>query len=192
VRRRRRAAGFTLIEMLVTVAVGSVLAAAITAFMVSGLTATDSRQSQARAQDALRLAVDRFTRDARQAVSPNGSTPPIISVSATSVEMYVDASRVATTASPTPKKVRYQLSGTQLVRQEAPLTGSYGGASVLAQPVVNGTTPIFSATDVDGVATTDLDEVAALSIDLIVGQKTGKSATSTELSTDVTLRNRLQ
>jgi prepilin-type N-terminal cleavage/methylation domain-containing protein len=190
--RVRSGAGFTLVELLVAIALGTVLAGAITAFLITGLTAADSRQSQARAQDGMRQAVENFTRDARQAVSPDGVTPPIISLSPTAVELYVDTSRVASTAAPQPEKVRYSLSGTQLVRQEAPISGSYGTAMVLAQPVANGPTPIFAATDLEGLATTTLRDVATLSMDLIVGQKIGRSSSTTELTADVALRNVLQ
>jgi Tfp pilus assembly protein PilW len=192
--RLRSQRGATLIELLVTILVGTALAAAVLIIFQSGLLGANSRQSQGRAQSAARLAVDRFVRDARQALSPDGgTTAPVAAASSTSVEFYVDPNRSATATTTSPTRVRYSLSGTQFVRQVYS-GGAWSTAEVLAQPVMNtASTPVFTAFDESGTAmaspVSSPADVSAFRIDLLLGQKTGASSTTTELTTDVTLRN---
>lgn len=193
--RRRRSPGrsqdgYTLMELLVAILIVGLLSTAVYAFFASGLDASASRDSQSRSQNTARLAIDKFTRDVRQAVSPDGLTAPVVSINSTSVDFWADLSRRASVLTPTPKRVRYQLSGDRLVKQV--LTGTtWSAEEVLADPVANGATALFSATTEAGAATTSPAAVATISLRLILGDRAGRSATTTELIADATLRNRL-
>jgi len=203
---RRRQAGFTLIELLMGIVLSSIFALALFGFFFSGVNSARTAESQARAQADGRTAIDRFAREARQAISPDGGvSAPIIALSPTSIEMYIDSSRTTTTTTPRPQKVRYAIVANQLVRDSADPIGatapySYGAyvnPEILIEKLSNGATPAFTAATAQGVAqpatptVTQLRDTAQISIRLLVSQKTGNAASTLELSTDVALRNAL-
>jgi prepilin-type N-terminal cleavage/methylation domain-containing protein len=203
-RLRDRQGGFTLIELLMGIALSSIFALALFSFFYAGVDSARTSESQARAQADGRTAIDRFVRESRQAVSPNGGlTPPIIALGPTSVEMYVDPSRDATSKIPRPYKVRYSIVADQLIRDSAAPVGavapySYGSyvrPEVLIEKLANGATAAFSGAAGDGTAlpatpnAVQLRDMAQMTIRLIVAQKTGNAASTLELTTDVSLRN---
>lgn len=203
-RRAQAQAGFTLIELLMGIILSSIFAVALFSFFFSGVDSVRTHESQARAQAAGRTAIDRFAREARQAISPDdGLTAPIIALCPTILEMYVDPSRATTALSPRPYKVRYAIVSNQLIRESAAPVGvtppfSYGGYTgreVLVESIANGSTAAFAATTSGGAAmaacpaTTELRDIAQVSVALMVAQKTGNSNTKVELNTDVALRN---
>jgi prepilin-type N-terminal cleavage/methylation domain-containing protein len=185
-----RQGGFTLVELLVAMLLVGVVAAAVYASFISGVEASSSRDTQARAQNDARGALDEFTRDVRQAVSPDGLIAPVAAApTATSIELWVDNSRSITATTATPVRVRYRLSGTNFVRQV--LTGTtWSAEEVLAPGVANGSTALFTAVDIDGAATVIPGAVATISLRLILGDRSGRASTTTELQADATLRNR--
>lgn len=185
-----RQGGFTLVELLIAMVLVGVVATAVYASFISGVEASSSRDTQARAQNDARAAVDEFTRDVRQAVSPDGLIAPVAAApTATSIELWVDNSRSLTATTATPVRVRYRLSGTNFVRQV--LTGStWSAEDVLAPGVVNGSTALFTAVDINGAATVIPGAVATISLRLILGDRSGRASTTTELQADATLRNR--
>jgi prepilin-type N-terminal cleavage/methylation domain-containing protein len=195
-RRRSRSSrpahqdGFTLVELLVAMVLVGVVAAGVYASFISGVEASSSRDTQARAQNDARMAMEEFTRDVRQAVSPDGVIAPVAAApTSTSIELWVDNNRSLTATTVTPKRVRYRLSGTNFVRQV--LTGTvWSGEEILAPAVANGSTALFTAVDTDGAATTIPGAVATISLRLILGDRSGRAGTTTELRADATLRNR--
>jgi prepilin-type N-terminal cleavage/methylation domain-containing protein len=206
VSRADRQGGFTLIELLMGIVLSSIFALALFGFFFSGVDSARTHESQARAQMDGRQAIDRLSRDIRQAISPNGGvTAPVISLSPTTLELYVDPSRNTSSTTPRPQKVRYTVSSGQLVREAADPVGavapfSYGAytqSEVIVEKVSNGATPLFSAVTEDGIAlpasptASQLRDVAQISLRLLVGQKTGNASTTLELRTDVALRNAL-
>lgn len=194
-------AGFTLVELVVTIAIGGIVAAALFAFLASGQETARSRESQAEAQAALRLAVDRFARDARQAVTPDGEAPAIAALHGSQVIMYVDPRRGAEAVVPRPLLVRYALSSDRLTREEAeprgataPFSyGAYGPAETLAEPVVAAGRPVFTGLTRTGAPLSapvaDPSQVAVIRIDLSVAQQTGLAEGAARVATDVALRN---
>lgn len=201
---RSRQQGFTLIELLMGIALSSIFALGLFAFFFSGVDSARTSESQARAQAAGRTAIDRLTGDIRQSVSPNGGlTAPVISLSPTSIELYVDPSRATSAVVPRPEKVRYSIVSDQLVRESAdpvgasaPFTyGSYRSSEVLIEALSNDATAVFTAFMVDGTAlpasptASQTLDIAQISIRLLVSQRTGNKATTLELKTDVALRN---
>ncbi len=148
--------------------------------------------------------MDRLSTDIRQAVSPNGGlTAPVISLSPTALEMYVDPSRAVASTTPRPQKVRYSIVSNQLVREAAdpvgataPFSyGSYAQSEVLIDALSNGAIAAFQADMADGTAlpatptAAQVIDIAQISVRLLVSQKTGNKATTLELNTDVALRN---
>ena len=200
--RREAQAGFTLMELLMTMAISLAFAVGLYAFFFAGLDAANTDTSQTRAQAGLRQTMDLFTRDVRQAISPDdGVNGGIMSVTATSIVMHVDPNRDPSATVPRPQRVRYQLVGTQLLRDVAQPVGAappysytaFGPPVVLVEQVQNGATPIFQAFTEQGVnlgsPVAQPRDIKTMRITVIAGQKTGNKASTTELSTDVTLRN---
>lgn len=204
---RRPQAGFTLIELLMGIALSSLFALALFSFFFSGVDSARTSESQARAQADGRTAIDRLARDIRQAVSPDGGlSPPVISLSPTALELYVDPSRVSTDKTPRPQKVRYSVVADQLVRESvdpvgatAPFSyGSYVRPEILIEKLANGVNPAFAAVTAEGAAlpatptSIQARDIAQITIRLLVSQKTGNAATTLELKTDVALRNAIE
>ncbi|MGD9570259.1 MAG: PilW family protein [Thermoleophilia bacterium] len=203
--RRRSGGGFTLIELLMGIILASVFAIALFGFFFAGADSARTHESQARAQGDGRTAIDRFAREARQAISPDdGLTSPVISLSPTVVEMYVDPLRTTAAMVPRPEKVRYSIVSGQLIREAAapvgatfPFTyGSYTRREVLIASVGNTTAaPAFRAFTRTGLAlaatppSNQMRNIAQISVRFLVSQRTGNAATTLELSTDVALRN---
>jgi len=208
-RVRRAQAGFTLVELLIGIILASIFAVAIYGMFFSTLDSARSQQSQWMAQSTGRTAIDRMSSEIRQAVSPDdGLTPPLIAVTPTSLEMYVDPTRSTTALRPVPQKVRYRIVSGQLIRDRAvsPQTtppysyGTYGASEVLVDGVTNGAISFAAPVTEDGVALpttinagdSRLRDVAQLSLRLLIAQTTGAKATTMELNTDVALRNAIR
>lgn len=202
--RRPRQAGFTLIELLMGIIIAGIFAGGLYAFFFAGTDAARTSESVAGAQADGREALRRFTRDIRQAVSPDGGlTPPVERLSATEIVMYVDPRRDPGATEPRPDRVRYRVDGTEFVREavgpvgaSAPFSyGPFGRREVLAERVEGAGAPTFTARTVfDG--TLPLPVVAPgtrylgfVSVRLILGHRSGNSSESTEVGTDATLRN---
>lgn len=202
--RRESQAGFTLIELLMGIILSSVFAVALFSFFFSGVDSVRTHESQARAQTSGRSAIDRFAREARQAISPDdGLTAPIVSLCPTALEMFVDPSRSTAATTPRPYKVRYAVVANQLIRESAapvgvtaPFSyGAYRGREVLVEDVANGAVAAFVASTYGGDAMAacpsaiELRDIAQISVALVVGHKIGNSNSTLELKTDVALRN---
>jgi hypothetical protein len=173
-------------------------------FFFAGLDAFRTHESQAKAQSTGRTALNQVERDLRQSISPDdGLTAPVISLSPTSMEIYVDPQRQASVLKPRPQKVRYAIDSNQLIRESAdpvgvtaPFSyGAYGRREILVDRLQNGAIAAFAAVTRQGAALpatpspTQMRDVAQVTVRLIVSQKTGNSATTVEMRSDVALRN---
>jgi hypothetical protein len=191
-------------ELLMGIVLTGIFSLALYGFFFSGVDSARTHESQSRAQSEARRSIDRFAREVRQAVSPDdGLTAPVISLSPTVVELYIDPSRVATATMPRPEKVRYSVVANQLIRESAtpvgataPFSyGAYAKREVMVEKLQNGAIAAFRAITRQGVglpatpAATQMRDIAQISVRLIVSQRTGNAATTLELNTDVALRN---
>lgn len=202
--RLRDQRGFTLTELLVAMILASIFATALFAFFFSGVDATRTHESQARAQADGRTALARLVREARQAISPDdGLTSPVVVLSPTELVMYVDPSRALAATTPRPHRVRWALVSGRLVRESAAPVGAvppftynaYTGRQTMLERVQNGAAPLFAASTSAGDAlpatpnAAQLREVGRIAVRLVVGQRSGATTSTLELSTDVALRN---
>ena len=208
--RRRRAserggqAGFTLIELLMGIVLASIFSIALYGFFFAGLDAFRTHESQARAQSTGRITLGYVERDIRQSISPDDAlTAPVVALCPTNLEIYVDPQRSATVTKPRPQRVRYAIVSNQFIRETSDPIGStppytygpYIHRVVLIDAVQNGAIPAFAAVTNKGAAlpacpgANQLRDIAQVSVRLLASQKTGNSATSMELRSDVALRN---
>lgn len=209
-RRRRahagRAAGFTLVELLVAIAIGGLLATALFGAFASGTEATRTHEHQARAQADARLAMDRIARDLRQAVGyPLGVGLPLALLHTGELVLHVDHRRSADPALvPVPHRVRYAVDGDDLIREQAApvVSGStvtYGAYSVretLVEGIATGASapPVFQGVLASGPVTGavpagQVGDVIRVRVRLASGHRVGPAEVRDEVRADVTLRN---
>jgi len=201
--RRDRSAGFTLPELLIGIILMAIFGLALLGFYTSSLNQATTHENQARSQADGRTALDRLEGEIRQSISPDaGATPPIASLSPTSIVFYYDGTRDPTDLSTFPQRVRYQISGGQLLRDVANPVGAappytwtaYGPQEVIATGVQTAA-PLFAAEDDAGAAlaaTLNSPATGAISLvhmRLVLAYRTGQSNSTLELSTDVVPRN---
>ncbi|MFN8122448.1 MAG: type II secretion system protein [Thermoleophilia bacterium] len=202
-RRRSRNAGFTLPELLIGIVLMAIFGLALLGFYTSSLNQATTHESQAKTQADGRTALDRLESEIRQSISPDaGITPPIASLTATSIVFYYDGTRDPTDLSTFPQRVRYQVVSGQLLRDVANPVGAappytwtgYGPQEVLATGVQTAV-PLFAAEDDSGAALAAsltapaTASIALVHMRLVLAYRTGQSNSTLELSTDVAPRN---
>lgn len=202
-RRRPRNAGFTLPELLIGIVLMGIFGLTLLAFYSTSLNSATTNENQSKSQADGRAALSRLSGELRQAISPDaGTTPPIQSLSTTSVVFYFDGTRDPNDITPFPQRVRYQVVGGQLLRDAANPVGAappytwtaYGPQEVVATDVQT-TNPLFAASDINGnalgatLASPATASVSQVRIRLTLGYRTGQSNSTLELTTDVVPRN---
>lgn len=202
-RRRDAQAGFTLVELLMGIILSGIFAAALFAFFESGITSASTHESQAAAQAEGRRTMDLMARELRQAVSPDGGlTPPVQSLSPTAILFYVDNNRVPGNSAPRPQRIRYQISGNDLVREVSdpvgtapPYTYTLRTTEVMVRNIANGATPLFAGFTTTGtamaatVAAPVTAQLGTVTVRLLVRHRTGRTNSTLELTTNVSPRN---
>ena len=206
-RRGGRAAGITLVEMLIVVVIGGLFASALLGAFQSGTKATITHESQAFAQADARVAIDQMSRDIRQAVGfPARVGLPLELVHTSELVLHVDDRRAADhTIQPVPSRVRYALVGDDLIREEAaPVVsgttvtyGPYLGRRALVDRVATGTgaPALFQGVLANGTAVSgavpaaQLKDVTRIRIRLLSAHDVGPTSVNDEVRVDVTLRN---
>ena len=163
--------GFTLVEMLVGMAILGIVLASMAA-LLSAIYNTGTQTVEAGTlQDEARAAVDTLVTDLRQGYTGDPSVPVIASFSGTSITFYSPDRQQPFHL----RKIAYQMSGSTLQRASvtstdtdgAPWLGltTLGGYTNVASSIVAnpGGTPLFSYVKSDGVTTAtaakDIDRV---------------------------------
>jgi hypothetical protein len=136
VTRRRRdggEAGFTIVELVVTSAILLLIVTATMAVLVAAQRATSFSNRRGQTQDEVRLAMDRLTKDLRQATRFNTTFTASGSGSWTGHDLDF---LTYTVASPdVPVRVRWWVSGTTLSRQEWRPDGTTAGSLAVLQAI---------------------------------------------------------
>ena len=204
--RRAHEGGFTLVELLMVTIVMSIFSGGLLAFLIHGTQTFSSQASMSVADAGARRALQRFTLDVRQAITPDRElTAPVHSITSTSLVIYSESfdRTPAISGDPRPKKIEYRLVGNTFERLSTDPVGSnppfaYGTPSVtevLSDNIQNGSNAVFTAYDASGntlaLPVAQKKRIATVRIRLILGQLTGASTTTTEIATNVTLRNRI-
>jgi len=176
---RRAQAGHSLVEVLVAMAIMALLMAATLSLLQSGLAAWGWGSGRVEAQQAIRVALERMTRELREA----GYDPTSAGIEAVVV---AEATRIVFQRDlngnglidPTHERVTYLLrAGETTLRRDA------GGG---AQPIAEGVRRfVLLYLDKDGDPTVDPAHVALVRIELEAGRR-GPEAI---MSTQVMLRN---
>ena len=199
--RHRGQRGFSLIELMIGIALSGLFAGALFSFFNSSTEANRTHEAQTRSQASARLALARLSGDVRQAAGPDG-TAPVVAISAYELIVYVDARRSADpTLSALPRRVRYALESGSLVREEAvPTVGAggaltypaaYSGRETMATGIVNAANavPVFAGVGSSGTAASVPANVAQVAVRIQVGHQANQRAVVDEVTLDITLRN---
>lgn len=167
-RRLRRDDGYSLVELLTTMAMLGIVLAALTVIFTSGLRAQVNANQTVESQQNARLAVERLRRDVHCASAVTGITP---GTPGTSITLALPA------ACPSPStSLTY---ATQLV-------------SANRYRLTRGGVPVADYLVDDDVFTyfaPSTDELGRLHLDLPVNRRPGTSYTSWRLIDDIVLRN---
>ena len=173
--------GYSLVDMLVALAVGGGMLAASATLLHLGLHAWVWGAARVEAQQAARYALERMASELREAgYDPTAAgIAPVVLAGPARVEFQRDLNGNGI-IDPTRERVTYLLrAGESILRRDA-------GAG--AQPVINGVRAFHLIyLDREGVETTDPAAVIAVRVRLEVG----RAGTGALMETQATLRNRL-
>jgi prepilin-type N-terminal cleavage/methylation domain-containing protein len=163
--------GFTLIEALVTLAILPIVLTAIVLMLTTFTHFTDETQSENTLQTQARAAIDRLTQDLRAAYTGSTTSPPIESLSGTTITFdSPDRS--------TPfhlRRISYQLVSGTLQRAYATSTNTAGPPWTFpaqggwSEELTNVSNPtIFGYYDSSGAVTTDPSQVREVTVNVTV------------------------
>jgi prepilin-type N-terminal cleavage/methylation domain-containing protein len=133
--RRRRGGeehGFTIAEVMVTSAILLVVVTAAMSLLVAAQRSTSFSTRRGETQDAVRLAMDRLTKDMRQTTRFNTSWP---SGGGSWTGHDLDFLTYTVASPTTPVRVRWWVSGTTLNRQEWRPDGTSPGAVAVLESI---------------------------------------------------------
>ena len=177
----RGSRGYSLVDMLVALAVGGGMLAASVTLLHLGLRAWVWGAARVEAQQAARYALERMASELREAgYDPTAAGfAPVVAAEPARVAFQRDVNGNGV-IDPTRERVTYLLrAGESILRRDA------GGG---AQPVINGVRGFrLTYLDRDGAETTDPEAVIAVRVQLEVG----RDGAGVLMETQATLRNRL-
>jgi prepilin-type N-terminal cleavage/methylation domain-containing protein len=188
--------GYTIVEMLVVIAVATIVLALITDSILSFYRSNTSTFEQAVQVDEARRGVDRLVRDLREVAYADTGNFPLATISTTSISFYSDVDRDYSA-----ELVRYYLSGTVLRKGIINATGTppaYNPAdeqiTVISQYVRNGlqSLPIFryyNASSTEIAAGTGTTSIKYIRIDLVVNVDPNRLPGEFTLRSNAALRN---
>jgi prepilin-type N-terminal cleavage/methylation domain-containing protein len=196
VRGLRRQGGFTLMELLVALAIIGILAALFSAVISSAVQRDAVLEESSSIETEARAALDNLSKELRQAYTGDSATAPIESMSATSLQFLSAAN-----GNPFPlRRIGYQLSSGNLERRAVTSSDTDGPPWVWPNAItsvpwttvlgsITGTT-VFKYYDANGAEITDYSQVSkvhTVDIKLVLTTKTLPKRQLT-YETSVTLR----
>jgi prepilin-type N-terminal cleavage/methylation domain-containing protein len=195
---RRDEGGFTLVELMATMAILGIVIAAFTTILTTAVTQSAQEQEYGTIQTEGRSAVEQFARDLRQAYSGVDGAWPIQFISNTSIR-FLSPQRV------TPfrlQQIEWQLNGTNLQRRFVMTSDTDGDPWIWptaitsavwdtrARSVRNTSTVVFKGFEDDGTTVTTVpDDVRIVQITIevsTIGEVTRKSTFTTRITPRVT------
>jgi prepilin-type N-terminal cleavage/methylation domain-containing protein len=165
--------GFTVTEMLVSIAVLGIFFAAFSTVVSSSITTSSQVQEEAVLQTEVRAAVDALAADLRQATNAGDTTLSRISTASSTQLTFLSPDR----AQPMHlRRIAYQVTGGQLQRASATSTNTVvpwaipalGAWSTVARSLVSASPAVFTYFDAAGAATAVAANVSTVRIHVAV------------------------
>lgn len=187
--------GFTLIELMVVIAISSIILVALIRFMGVSIPAYRSLFLQTLADETARVQLDRISHTLRSARVSDTGAFPLVEASPQRIIFYANIDSDAAV-----ERVRYELVGTDLIRGITEPSGNpiiYDTAQetsvTVARSIQNGSSPVFtyykSNYPEDTAAAATISEVTYVSFSLIIDADTVNSPPPITVQSQVQLRN---
>ncbi len=186
---KQHLAGFTLIEMLISMSIFVLIIALGGNFIIYGLRWTTFGTEQADAISTARRSMEIMVKDIRGANNSEQGNYPLSTIEKDDFIYYSDEDDDGEM-----EKIRYYLDGSELkkvITQPGP-GNDYslpGATSTIAQYVNNQEEPVFVYYDSNGAETTDIDSVRLIEIILKINVTPERAPNDYYAETDVHLRN---
>ena len=189
--------GFSLTELLVAMAVTSLIIGAVWVFVIRGYEFSEIEMRQVLDQEEARKSIEEIGREIRETTQSDSGAYPIEEATDTSFTFFSDIDNDGDR-----EKINYRLAGTEIIKEIYEPSGypitypSEGTEEVVAQNVQNASVDLFSYFDENFTGSEsplaspiDLTQVRVVRITVVVDSNPGKQPGSYTLSTDVQLRN---
>jgi len=181
--------GFTLIEILVVMAIVIILTLVINDFLIGGFRATTFNYELQEAIDNARKAMETMTIEIRGINNSEKGDYPLSEISTSTFAFYNDIDKDGKR-----ERVRYYLSNKYLKKDvvEPGLLNDYSGlanTTVLADYINNGQEPIFIYYDYSGATTSLISSVRLINMVLKIDVNPERSPQVYRIESDVQMRN---
>lgn len=180
---------FTLIEILVAMAICSIIILIFNQFLITGFKSTTFNMEQEEAISEARNGLDVITKEIRGANSSENGSYAISEISTNTFAFYNDINKDGRR-----EKIKYYLDGYDL-KKVVTLSGednnytSTSTTSVLSKYINNRGVSIFKYYDNSNTETLLIDRIKRISIELYVNVTPQRAPDDYILETDVTFRN---
>ncbi len=177
--------GFTLIEILVAMAITVIIVLVVNNFLITGFRSASFNQELEDAVENARKAMETMTIEIRGMNSLQQGNP-ILQISTSTLIFYSDIDKDGVI-----ERVKYYIGGTDLKRDfvRPPYSSSPTTTAVLASYLNNYTEPVFKYYDSNGVTTTDINSITLINILLKIDVNPEQSPRTYDIQSDVQIRN---
>jgi prepilin-type N-terminal cleavage/methylation domain-containing protein len=181
--------GFTLVEILVVVAIMTLVYFIVNDMIVAGFKTTRYESEQATAVEGARKSMGIVTTDIRGANTSERGDYPIVTAQDDELTFFNDMND-----DDLMERIRYYLNGTNLVREiylPGPLRdySIFSASTTIASYVNNNSLPIFSYLDSSSQSTDVINQIRMINIYIMINVTPSIAPNDFILEADVNLRN---
>lgn len=177
--------GFTLIEILVAMAITAIIVLIVNNFLITGFRSASFNQELEDAVENARKAMDTMIVEIR-GMNNLQQGNPILQISTSTLIFYSDINKDGLI-----ERVKYYISGNDLKRDfvKPPYSSSPTTTAVLASYLNNYSDPVFNYYDSNGATTTDINNITLINILLKIDVNPERSPKTYNIQSDIQIRN---
>jgi prepilin-type N-terminal cleavage/methylation domain-containing protein len=195
---KKQKKGFTIIEIIIVVAITAAIAGVVGTFMFNVFDQNRFLSSSINAEQEGRIVLKTFAAELRSASPSSAGSYPIESASSTAIIFYSDINNDGQK-----ERVRYFMNGTTLkkgvIQPSNAVPPTYNGTEVMTEMVhniTNGNSGIFSYYDSSYDGTTaalttpvTISTIRLVKVSLVIDADPNKSPTAVTITTQTSIRN---